>query len=212
MVEGMGGQYWSDEKGEPMLTEDSTIEAMQRLVDKVVPYTADDHTYDPQAAIFSDGNAPMTINGPWAVSGFQDAGIDLGVAKFPTFSGGSPNPAGGIDMWLFLNQMDKDESRGAAARAFSEWSSTTEEEIITAAKKRGRPPVLKSVVGDDRLPPIVNGFAEAIKQGHMQYRHPEVKKLWTPLSDGMTRIVDQGASVEEVFTEVQNTVEKKLNN
>jgi arabinogalactan oligomer/maltooligosaccharide transport system substrate-binding protein len=210
MAEGMGTRYWSDEEGQPQITSDDVISGMQLLVDELIPYTPADHTYDPQAAVFSQGNAPMTVNGPWSVSGFQDAGIDVGVAPFPDFPGGSPNPAAGIDMWMFCTAMDDDQGRAEAGRSFVEWYSTNEDILIENAQERGRPPVHQDVVGHEDLPDIINGFAQALEQGTMQHRHPDVATLWEPMADGIMRIVEQGEPVEDVFNDVEQTVMDEL--
>jgi multiple sugar transport system substrate-binding protein len=54
-------------------------------------------TPEQTAALFGAGRAAFFAGGPWNAPLFDDAGVDYGVAPFPTFEGGEP--ASSTDSW-----------------------------------------------------------------------------------------------------------------
>ena len=82
---GFGGWVFAEDGVTPSLDTPQMVEALkfiQRLrdVEKTVPNEAD---YEIADALFKDGKAAMLINGDWSWAGYQQKGIDLGVAPLP---------------------------------------------------------------------------------------------------------------------------------
>ncbi len=83
-MSGFGG-WVMDDSGRPTLDNPGVIDGLRfikklRDVDKIIPAEAD---YNIADALFKDGKAAMIINGDWSWSGYQKAGIDIGVAPLP---------------------------------------------------------------------------------------------------------------------------------
>jgi len=81
---GFGG-WIMDDAGNPTLNNRGTIDGLKfikRLRDeeKIIPNEAD---YNVADILFKDGNAGMIINGDWSWAGYQNAGLDIGVAPLP---------------------------------------------------------------------------------------------------------------------------------
>lgn len=82
---GFGGWIFAEDGVTPTLDTPQMVEALkfiQRLrdVEKIVPNEAD---YEIADALFKDGKAAMLINGDWSWAGYQQKGIDLGIAPLP---------------------------------------------------------------------------------------------------------------------------------
>jgi maltose-binding protein MalE len=77
-----------DEAGNPTLNNRGTIDGLKfikrlRDLEKIIPNEAD---YNVADILFKDGNAGMIINGDWSWAGYQNAGLDIGVAPLPQIS------------------------------------------------------------------------------------------------------------------------------
>jgi multiple sugar transport system substrate-binding protein len=87
-----------------------------------------------QATTFSSGKVGMTNLGAFAVSTFEKAKVNFGVAPIPGKDGGSASFAGGDEIAIPTGSKNK-----AAAREFVKWA--TDEEAQTILAKAGIVPV-----------------------------------------------------------------------
>ncbi len=81
---GYGG-WLMDEEGNPSLDTPETVKAIQLILDlrdrwKVIPGTTD---YDTAEATFKEQRVASIINGPWSWSGYEQSGVDYGLARIP---------------------------------------------------------------------------------------------------------------------------------
>ncbi len=81
---GFGG-WVMDENGRPTLDTEPTIEAIQLILDlrdkyRLIPGTTD---YDTAEATFKEERVAAIINGPWSWAGYEQVGIDYGLARIP---------------------------------------------------------------------------------------------------------------------------------
>ncbi len=81
---GFGGWVMDDE-GRPSLDTTATVEAIQLILDlrdkhKLIPGTTD---YDTAEATFKEQRVPAIINGPWSWTGYEQSGVDYGLALIP---------------------------------------------------------------------------------------------------------------------------------
>lgn len=84
---GFGG-WVMDEAGNPTLDNQATVNAIQFILDlrdkyQVIPRESD---YNIAETLFKEGRAAAIINGPWAWTGYEDAGIDYALARIPRMS------------------------------------------------------------------------------------------------------------------------------
>lgn len=105
--------------------------------------------------LFQTGKAAMEMTGPWATSGFTQAGINYDVAMVPKGAGG-PVTAGNADVLV----LSKNSSNLAQAKVFMTWwNSKSAEEYL--AIHSGHPPVRTDMTNDPKLKanPWVHKFA-----------------------------------------------------
>ncbi|MBT8400527.1 MAG: extracellular solute-binding protein [Rhodothermia bacterium] len=79
------GGWVMDEEGRPSLNTDATVNAIQLILDlrdkhQLIPGTTD---YDTAEATFKEERVPAIINGPWSWTGYEQSGIDYGLARIP---------------------------------------------------------------------------------------------------------------------------------
>jgi multiple sugar transport system substrate-binding protein len=95
--------------------------------------------------LFAAGKASIEWNGPWAINGFRDAGIDLGIAEVPAGPAGKKTWGG--DTVYVVNQDSKVKE---AAWAFIEhWNSTAVQRKW--ALNVGSPPTRVDMTRDTEL-------------------------------------------------------------
>ncbi len=81
---GFGG-WVMDDDGRPSLDTPATVQAIQLILDlrdkhKLIPGTTD---YDTAEATFKEQRVPAIINGPWSWTGYEQSGVDYGLALIP---------------------------------------------------------------------------------------------------------------------------------
>ncbi|WP_435064278.1 extracellular solute-binding protein [Halobaculum sp. EA56] len=206
-AQAFGGYYFDPSKDDMLgLANASTVEGFNYIIDTFVPYMPNDTKYGPQAAAFSEGNAPFTINGPWYLGTAREKGIDVGVAELPTPDGGSPRPYTGIQLWYFAKGMERSESAAAAGRSFAEWYVTNKEQLMANAETHGFIPVHTELTGDADLPPAVRGFSQAVKQGVPMPTHPKMNQVWGPLGTAFGKALNGKQSVEDAMAQAEKDI------
>jgi len=123
LLESQGGSIVSDDLTRSTFGDDSTITAANFWVDAII----NDHISPVGLSgvdgdnLFTAGRAAMLINGPWATSGFTDAGIDYGIAAVP--AGSATQTATAISTNMHLNAAASDAEKAAAYEFFKFWNS-----------------------------------------------------------------------------------------
>ena len=124
LLESQGGSIVSDNLKRSTFGDDATIKAANFWVDAII----NDHISPVGLSgvdgdnLFTAGRAAMLINGPWATSGFSDAGIDYGIAAIP--AGSATQTATAISTNMHLNAAATDAEKNAAYEFFKFWNST----------------------------------------------------------------------------------------
>ncbi|QZP39640.1 extracellular solute-binding protein [Halobaculum magnesiiphilum] len=206
-AQAFGGYYFDPEADEMLgIANEETVEGFEYILDTFVPYMPNDTQYGPQAAAFSEGNAPFAINGPWYLGTAREKGVDVGVTSLPTADGSEPSPYTGIQLWYFAKGMGSSEADATAAREFVEWYVTNEEQLLANAESHGFIPVHEELAGDDDLPSSVQGFSQAVQQGVPMPTHPRMGDVWGPLETGFGKALNGNMSVNDAMVEAEETI------
>ncbi|PAD68605.1 cyclodextrin-binding protein [Bacillus sp. 7586-K] len=158
--------------------------------------------------LFNEGKVAAVMNGPWAVQGMKDAGIDVGASALPTLSNGE-------HVKTFMGV------KGWHVSAFSknvEWATTFIEHITNAenAKKRfeltNEVPPVKELIED----PIIkdNEVAAAVAE-QSQYavptpNIPEMAEVWEPMADSLQTIVTGKAEPKAALDSAVKTIKQNI--
>ncbi|MGD6941302.1 extracellular solute-binding protein [Cytobacillus gottheilii] len=159
--------------------------------------------------LFNEGNAASVMNGPWALQGMKDAGIDVGVAPMPKLPNGEPvKTFMGVKGW-HVTQFTKNPYW---ATKFVE-HITNEENAKTRFELTQEIPPVKSLIDD----PIIaeNEAAKAVAE-QSQYaipmpNIPEMGEVWSPMASALQTIAtgksDPKAALDEAVETIKTNIE-----
>lgn len=198
-----GGFYFDDEGEELGLTDEETLDGFRFVLDELEPLMPDDPDYDAQAAVFSEGNAPFAINGPWEFGGVD---FDLSVTTLPAPDGETPAPYTGIQVAYFADAITEDAERAEAAHEFADWYTTNLDILERLAEDQGIIPVHEDLAGEDELPDLVQGFSESAANGFAMPASPLMNQVWGPVEDGFMNAYTGDMSLEDAMAEAEDRI------
>ncbi|ALW88829.1 maltose ABC transporter substrate-binding protein [Deinococcus arenae] len=156
-----------------------------RFKDRLVPAGM---TGDKVKAAFLSGKAAMIVTGPWDMGDIKKAGINYGIAAFPTPPGatGKWSPFVGVQ-GVVLNAYG---TQKPAAAAFAEGLVTSVAQL-SFNQAGGRIPVNLGVRVRLSSNPIVAGFGRVISTGTPMPNIPEMGQVWGPWSSAVDTSVQK---------------------
>lgn len=156
-----------------------------RFKDKLVPAGT---TGDKVKAAFLKGNAAMIVTGPWDMGDIKKAGINYGIATFPTPPGatGKWSPFVGVQ-GVVLNAYG---TQKPAAAAFAEGLVTSVAQL-SFNQAGGRIPVNLGVRVRLASNSVVSGFGRVISGGTPMPNIPEMGQVWGPWSTAVDTSVQK---------------------
>ncbi len=157
---------------------------------------------------FKDGALAMIINGPWALGDYKKAGIDFGIAPFPT-PPGAKNPWGpflGVQ-GVVVNAYSKNKN---AAVNFAK-ALVTGRNLVSFNQAGGRIPVSKSAAKTLEKDPVVAGFSQVFPRGVPMPNIPEMGKVWGPWGNAINLAIQKRDSnikkiVEDMVAEIRKAI------
>ncbi len=135
-----------------------------------------------QAAMFSRGQADITIDGPWMLMEYKKAlGNNLGVALMPAGPSGKARPLTGIDGW-YINARSNNAD---AALDLALYVASKEGQTIYA-NVAGDPPARTDVTVRD---PLVAAFASVAANGYPRPQAVWFENFWGPFDDSLQKVL-----------------------
>jgi len=208
---GNGGGVVSDDGKTAMLDDPKTIQAMDewgRLVreDHIAPIGLAGADAD---KLFQSKKAAMEIVGPWMTSGFEDAGIDFGLAPPPA------GPAGqvtlGTSVSFAVNAKTSDSKREAARDFIAFWNSHDSQ--VYWAVNSGFPPNRVDIKPDEiSKNPYVAAFGQPADTS--KFYLAQVKEF-TKVNDdlfvpALQKVLNGKGSAEQLFPAADKDIQATL--
>jgi len=157
---------------------------------------------------FVQGRAAMILTGPWDMADIKKAGINYGIAAFPTPPGatGKWSPFVGVQGTL-MNAYSKNK---AAASAFAK-QITTSDAQVAFNKAGGRIPASLSARTKLKSDPVVAGFGKTISQGTPMPNVPQMGAVWGPWTNAITQVsqkagVDYSGVLNKAVAEMKSNI------
>ena len=154
-----GGGLFSEDGKKVLLSSDESKQAVEQWAGLI----ANDHISPPGLSgadadkLVSSGTAAMEVNGPWATTGYKQAGIDYGLAPIPTGPNGEHISLGNTTVLAVSSAASKAKTK-AAAQFYAYWAQ--KEQQIKFTQGSGFPPVTTNVSASDLTAnPDVAAFA-----------------------------------------------------
>jgi len=153
--------------------------------------------YDVANGLFVDGSLAMIYNGPWAISQYRDAGVNVAVVPVPPLADGTEFGGFMGVQGVLMNQFSENK---VDAANFAKWITRADAQI-SMAELSGRIPASETAlaaVGDD---PIIQGFGTALLNAEPMPNIPQMGQVWTPVGNALAVILETADSDVEAALE-----------
>lgn len=159
--------------------------------------------YDIMEQAFKDGTVKAIINGPWALQGYKDAGINYGIAPIPSLTGnGDYSPlvgTKGLGINAYTDNAD-------AAQAFLSFLGTEENaQAFFEATSEVNPHT--GITYEDGSNEAI--ILEATSKGTSMPTDPAFGKVWVPMADALKQIAageDVGSALDAAVDTIANDI------
>jgi multiple sugar transport system substrate-binding protein len=207
-----GGGIVSADNKKSTLDSPATLKALNYWVDLVKDKQASPIGLSGADAdkLFSTGKAAIEINGPWATTGFKDAGIDYGVTR--PFAGPNGNALLADVETMALPAKDDAATKKAAYQWFQYWTSNASQK--TWSEGAGFPP-LRSAVNSQITGnpyPAIFGAKDVVDSSRLLL--PGLQSGATIMNDvfypSLQKALNGDGSVDDVFAAASKQVQANL--
>lgn len=212
---GFGG-WVMDAKNQPTLDTRATVDALQfvhdlKFKDKIVPEEAD---YQVADTLFKEGKAAMIINGPWSWKAYQDAKIDIGLARIPKIdsTGKWPVPMTGMKSYsVSVNVKDK-ELKDATLKVLMFLTGEHAQAEYLKARAIGDLPSNKKVADSAEVKndPVLKASVDQMMAGKPMPIAPEMRAIWDAIRPSLELVMGGRMSPEDAAREMQKVAVQKI--
>ncbi|AEG43213.1 extracellular solute-binding protein [Isoptericola variabilis] len=165
-----------------------------------------DWTYDIANQEFADGNAPFTVAGPWAISTYTDAGVDVAVEPIPSAGGETAAPFVGVQAFYLSAQSDN----ALVATDFLTNYVATPEAMRALHEADPRIPAMSEVAQEVAEDPIIAGFLAASQNGTPMPSIPEMGDVWQHWNAAQASIISGSAEPRAAWDKMLADLESAL--
>lgn len=196
------GGYIINEKAEPGLDTEGTIEALE-YHKQFVPFMPIDGDYNTMTSLFQDGKADSTIAGPWMIPDLKTAGINYGIAPMPVIeeAGQAISPFAGIQGVCVLKVA---ETKKEAVKKVLETLAKPNIGIELANVISAAPANKLCYDNEDvKSNEIVMALSETAKTAVPMPNVPEMDVMWAITENLLSDVNKAGADVTTACEEAQ---------
>lgn len=164
--------------------------------------------FDVMEKKFTEGRAAVIYDGPWAVAGYKEAGIDIGIAPLPKLANGNVPRTFSGSYGLAISEFTQNE---AAAVEFLKYVMN-EENIMAYCNATNRIPSLKSCNELDEIKNdnIRSSFAKQLESSIPQPNVPEMDLIYGPMIDALTLIISQNDDVDTTLDKAVSQIKEQI--
>ncbi len=170
-------------------------EVLKSLFDNgVMPQGVD---YGVMDGAMANGEIAMVLNGPWSWSGYQDAGINIGVAPIPTVDGNTAPPFLGVQA-LGINAASPNAD--LVAELIENYLLTDDGLALwNANDAMGALADISAADAQDNE--LVSGMLAVAANGIPMPSNPEMGAFWAAMGPALTNITSGAASPAEALND-----------
>ncbi|ADD03245.1 extracellular solute-binding protein family 1 [Thermoanaerobacter italicus Ab9] len=212
-VAGYGGYVFGKggtDKDDIGLNSKEAVEGAKFLVSlkEILPLKSDDTNYQVMDGMFKEGKAAMIINGPWAVRGYQEAGVDFGIAPLPLLPNGEhPASFSGVRT-MFVSAYTKYPN---AAKLFADFI-TSEEMLLKRYEITKQIPPMKSLMNADIIKSDLYA-APFLEQAQFAVPMPSIPQMgvvWEPYARAFQVMWNDGVDPQKALDEAVQTIKDAI--
>jgi len=209
---GFGG-WVMDTSGTPTLNTKGMVEGLKFIQDlrdkyKIIPSEAD---YNIADILFKDGKAAMIINGDWSWSGYQKAGIDIGVAPLPKIVATGLWCAPMVSPKGFSVNINVTGEKKKWVTELLKYLTSPENELETA-KELNTMPTQKVLYQNDYVKKneILRNSQIQIDRGKLMPVVPEMRAIWDSMRPSYQAVLNGEKTPEQAAEEMQRAALQRI--
>lgn len=164
-------------------------------------YFTDTIDYDIGNELFSTGQSPFIVQGPWTIPTYQDAGIDVAVGPIPSAGDQTAAPFVGVQGFYLSAQ----SSNALLANEFLAGYVATDEAQQALYDADPRIPALTAVADSVADDPIIAGFLASAQNGVPMPNIPEMGAVWDYWNAAQIALIN-GEDPESTWTSMVDSV------
>jgi maltose-binding protein MalE len=138
--------------------------------------------------MFSNGQAPFAITGPWNLTAFVDAGVNFAVEPVPPIGGNATRPFVGVQGFMISAFAENTD----LATSFLTECINNKEASLAFFEGQPRPPARIDAYDEVKADPYIQGFGAAAIQGEAQPNIKEMGAVWEAWTKGYQTIFNGG--------------------
>lgn len=161
-----------------------------------------DTLYDVMIESFSSGQSPFAITGPWAISAFDEAGVNYVVEPIPPIEGGEPQPFIGVQGFMISSFAENP----LIAQTFVLDVMSTQEAQEALFEAGNRAPAHNAAYeAVAAANPNVDGFGAAGQNGYPMPAIPEMGSVWEAWTNAY-ELIFTGTDPEQAFSDAADQI------
>ncbi|MGF1727596.1 maltose ABC transporter substrate-binding protein [Photobacterium nomapromontoriensis] len=157
--------------------------------------------------LFNEGKVAAIIDGPWAIQGFQDSGINFGVVPMPKLNGHQPRTFSTVRLAVVSSYTQYPK----AAQLFADYL-TTEPMLTKRYQMTKSIPPIQSVM-DDIAADADEATYAIINQGVYSDAMPSIPEMgfiWSPMASAITAFWVNDKPAKSVLDRARNIIEEQI--
>lgn len=193
------GFYDADDTGVNNAGAIKGASVIKQLIDAGMPKGID---YGIMDAEFAEGKVGMIINGPWSWSGYDEAGIDFGLAPIPSIDGAAAKPFVGV--WsIGVNAASPNKD---LVKLFMEEYVLNDDSLNAIVKAGLNGAMVDKSVGASQDDPRIATTLENAKNGVPMPNNPEMGRFWSAMGPALGNITSGRQDVEEALDDAATRI------
>jgi len=212
-VAGAGGYVFGNngsDRDDIGLATPEAIKGLEEMValKEILPLQDGDASYDAMTGLFHEGKVAAMINGPWAVSGAEESGINYAIAPLPTLADGSHPTSFSGTRSLFVSSYS---NYPQAAQLFAQFATSDEMLLKRFEMTKQIPPVkalldAEAIAGDAKVAPFLAQAQYAVPMPSI----PEMGYVWEPYAAAFGSAWNGDVTPEEALTTAVETIKSAI--
>lgn len=175
---------------------------------EILPLNTADINYDIKKALFNEGKLAFNLDGPWAIQGHKEAGVNFGIIPLPLLPNGQhPTSFSGIRAFYVNSYTDYPN----AAKLLAQYL-TSKELLADRFKSTSQIPPRKDLMDDPAIKgdPYLSPFLEQAQYAQAMPNIPEMGTVWAPMGTALEENWNKGGDPQIILDNAVKNIKEAL--
>lgn len=175
---------------------------------EILPVNSTDSTAQIIEGLFDEGKVGAIIDGPWAVQGRKDAGLNFGVAPLPKMSNGQQQPSFSGIRVLWVSAYTKYPN---ASKLFLDFI-TSDEALLKRFEVTSQIPPVKALADAEEIKndEFVSPFLDQAEYAVPMPSISQVQYMWDPYGAAFGSMWNDGVAPEEALKKAADAIRDSI--